>query len=159
MPHPMHLSVKAQKQGDFKGESKVPGREHTVLIQALRHALTQPFNRDGQVSGAVSHGPLTITKTITGSSPQFYAALCMNEVLKEVTIDFYRIDPKGIEEFFYQIQLKNAHIVKIEFRSASALDPSKEGEVPMEDISFAYQTITWEHRIAKTETQHTWSTK
>jgi len=160
MPHPMHMSIKGTKQGAFKGESEMKGREHTVLVQALHHEMHVPTDRDhGQATGAIMHGPLTVTKAVGASSPQLYQALCTNEILQDVTIDFYRIDATGHEENFYRIKLKNAIIVKIEFRVPSALEKSKEGETYLEDISFRYEQITWEHLIAKTMSTHSWVSK
>jgi type VI secretion system secreted protein Hcp len=102
---------------------------------------------------------LTITKAIGVSSPQICQALCTNELLKEVTIDFYQINDKGNEENYYRIQLKNAHIVKVESRMASVIEKSKESEVPLEDVSFAYQTIEWNHLIGSTMSMDDWVQK
>jgi type VI secretion system secreted protein Hcp len=76
--------------------------------------------------------------------------------MSDVTCKFYRINPKGNEEHYFTIQLKNAIIVSMKPWVANALDPTKEQFTHMEDVSFTYRDVIWTWVPDGVEAQDSW---
>lgn len=158
MPIPFHMSLTGETQGNISAKAcTIQGRENTILCQALNHELYIPRDpQTGLPTGKRVHQPLTITKAFDRSSPLLYEALTNGEVMREVKLEFYRIAPSGKEEVYFTITLKNAIIVSIKAWVPNALDPSRESFTHMEDVSFTYRDITWEHNIDGTMGDDSW---
>ena len=107
------MTIEAQKQGKFRGESTRSG--HTEKIDVLGYMMQVSSPRDaasGQASGKRLYQPITIWKLSGAASPQFFQALTANENIKTVTIDFYRPDDvyKTTMVKAYTVVLTNASI-------------------------------------------------
>src|SRR5438270_2420357 len=105
----LYVTVDAVKQGKFKGEGidadkgRIPG----VGLEYEVNAPRDPFS--GQASGKRQHKPVVFTKEWGVSSPQFFAALFTNEVLKSVLFEFVNPTGRG-DEVDHTIKLTNASI-------------------------------------------------
>lgn len=72
-----------------------------------------------------------------------YQALCTNELLTEVILNWYRLDGTGEYELYYSITMENAFITRIHPWVPNVLDRTNDGLKHMEDISIAYEKILW----------------
>ncbi len=118
---------------DIQGSCTVETREGTIVVESFGHELVSPRDASsGMPTGQRRHEPVVITKYIDKSSPLLYQALVQQDVLDEVTLQFYRINAESQEEQYFQVTLEDAIIVSIQ--------PSY---VHMEEVSFVYQKITW----------------
>jgi len=99
MPQPFHLTVTGETQGLItEGACEMVGREDTVLCQALDHEIYIPHDiQSGLPTGKRVHKELVVTKVFDKTSPKFYQALVQGERMQDVTLQFYRIDPTGVE--------------------------------------------------------------
>ena len=124
------------------------------------HAFEQEAGtgRDMGVDGGrrIYHA-VRITKVIDKSSPRIQEALKSNESLPQVVFTFIRADATGQQEEYYKITLEQARISNIRNYMPDSLDPANATLVPMQDVSFAYEKITWQHVIGRTECQDSWS--
>lgn len=90
-----------EEEGKQKDYIEITGYEYDILSQ----------NYPGQASGRRQNKPVTVTKLIDKSTPQFFEALTTNEELKEITIQFFSEYPTT--EAHYSITLKNCTIGEI----------------------------------------------
>jgi len=109
MPMPCYLVLEGQNQGKIEGSTKVKGHEGKILVQAVDHTIEIPKSpQTGLPTGKRVHCPMTLTKEIDKSSPKLFQALTSGEQMKDVTLEYYRISPKGTEEKYYTVKLSNA---------------------------------------------------
>ena len=140
MPTPCNLMV-----GEYPGSSEKEGRENTSDVFEIEHHVHQPVEpTTGMASGVRVHSPLRIVKIIDKASPGFHKALCTGQNLREVVLDFYRIDPGSRAEVkYYTITLRQARIVDIQPYMPMSFVPANESYRHMEQISFVYEEIEW----------------
>jgi type VI secretion system secreted protein Hcp len=143
MPMPGSLIITGETQGLIEGSCNITDREDTILVQAFDHTVEIPTDNRGVASGRRTHRPMTITKEIDRSSPMLYFALCNNEMLSEVILNWYRLDGTGEHELYYTIHMENAFITRVHPWMPNALDRKNENMKHMEDVSIAYEKIIW----------------
>ena len=125
-----YISVDGTKQGAFKADSQ----KAKISGLAVSYEV-----KPGQPGRGHAHS-LVITKEAGASSPQFFAALFANEVLKTVTLDFYRASPTGTEEIYQTIKLTNATVFHMKQYTRTG-DQQKVQTPLLEDISLAFQHV------------------
>jgi len=155
-PLPVYMTVP-----EYPGSVDRQGREDTNENFSLEHQIQVPIDpASGLPSGSRRHHPLVIQKAIDRSTPGFYQALTTNMTLPSVTLDFYRISPTTrIEEKYFVITLINARIIGMRNFFPNVLLPEN-GFLPhMEEVTFAYQTITWEWLPDGLITQDNWGVR
>ena len=72
-------------------QGKYEAIDFKYTIKSPRDTVT------GLASGKRQHGAITLTRLVGESSPQLFAAVAANDVIKTVTIDFLRPDSRGLE--------------------------------------------------------------
>ncbi len=158
------MKVVASKQGSFKGESLMP--RYSDKAEVLGYSMEIKSPRDaasGQATGRRQHMPLTIWKATGASSPQFFSAITTNEVLKTVTIEFYKPDEvfksSGTEQLYFKIELANASISSFKQVMGSAdLGSFRSNPGLMYDeIKFVYEKITVTHGTGGVSAYDNWN--
>jgi|HubBroStandDraft_5_1064220.scaffolds.fasta_scaffold701749_1 type VI secretion system secreted protein Hcp len=112
MSYHAYLSIKGNKQGQFKGEG-IHEKRKDKWIAVLAFQMGAQSPRDvatGPGSGKRRHLPVTITKEWGAASPQLWQALTSNETLQSVEIQFTRTTGTGAEQVYETIKLTNAAI-------------------------------------------------
>ncbi len=143
MPMPGNLTITGEEQGPIEGSCELEDREGTILVQAFDHVVEIPTDERGVASGRRAHRPMTITQEIDKSTPMLFQALCTNELLTEVRLDWYRYDGAGMHELYFSMTMQNGFITRIRPWFPNVLDKGNEGLKHMEDISIAYEKIIW----------------
>lgn len=147
------LSAEGTKQGKFKGESKLEKFKDKSEINGFMQEVISPRDAaSGAATGKRNYQPIIILKKAGSASPQFFQALTTNEVLKKVTIDFYKPDPSGQEILFYTITLENA-IVSGFKQFIGPLDNEKFNPDNLnlyDEIKLTFQKIIIEEKTGKT---------
>jgi len=166
MPEPAYLELEGKNQGsisegcnteDSMGNDYQEGFEDMITVQAFRLDVHRPTNpQTGQPTGPRTLKPLTLTKFFDKSSPLLYQALATGERMETWTLKFYRTTPEGEQEHYFTIALEDATIVDIHGYMPNALDSSNESLAHLEDVSFAFNKITWTHEAASTEGEDSW---
>jgi type VI secretion system secreted protein Hcp len=156
MPMPGNLIITGEEQGLIEGSCELEDREDTILVQGFDHVVEIPTDERGVASGRRVHRPMTIIKEIDKSTPMLYQALCSNELLTEVTLNWYRLDGTGDYELYYSIYLENGFITRIRPWVPNVLDRKNETLRHMEDISIAYEKIIWTWEPDGIEYEDTW---
>lgn len=147
----LYATIDGTKQGKLKGDAL--GSAHNGQIPVLRfsYAATSPHDATtGQATGKHPRGALILTREIDAASVQLFEAFSTNEVLKTVTLEFYRASPAGKEELYYTIHLTNATISAIHLYTEAppAGQPNAAG-AELEDISLTFQSMEVESRFGK----------
>ncbi len=157
MPMPCYLTLEGQNQGKIEGSNKVRGHEGKILLQAVDHTIEIPKSpQTGLPTGKRVHGAMTLTKEIDKSSPKLFQALASGEQMKDVTLEFYRISPKGTEEKYYTVKLSNAILTNMKSWTPNCLSPENKQMGHMEDLSFTYEKITWTYEPDGIEAEDSW---
>jgi|GEM_PF-2695636 len=144
---PMYMELTLNGE-EVEGDVTQAGREGTIQVIALRHELLRQV-ASGRI-GALVNKPLTITKPIDRSTPLMYDGIAKNSVAA-VTIKFYQPSGTGSEQHFLTIELANATIVRVQPYVANTLDPAAVALPPMEEVTFAYGTMTVTHELSGNE--------
>ncbi|MGF6649534.1 type VI secretion system secreted protein Hcp [Paraburkholderia youngii] len=157
MPMPCYLKLEGENQGEIEGSVMIQGHEGKILVQAVDHKIEIPKSpQTGLQTGKRVHLPMTLTKEIDKSSPKLYQALTSGEQLKDATLEFYRISPKGKEEKYFTVRLSNAILTGMRSWTPNCLLPDQKQMGHMEDISFSYEKITWSFDADGIEAEDSW---
>ena len=140
MPTPCNLKVP-----EYPGSSEKEDRTDTIDIFEIEHHLHQPVEpTTGQASGVRVHSPLRLVAQIDKATPGLHKALCTGQNLKEVVLDFWRIDPATrSEKKYYIITLRQARIVDASPYMPMSFLPQNESYRHMVQYSFVYEEIEW----------------
>jgi type VI secretion system secreted protein Hcp len=154
----IYASFKGVKQGDFKGESTQKGREGMIPGVAFSYGVLVPRDTvSGLPTGKRQQQPVVFTKQWGVSSPQFYLAAYTNEVLPQVTFNFYVTGPTGIQQLDHTVKLTNASIISVK---QSLHLPQSGGPVidsrELQEISLTFQKIDITSIPGKNEAMDDW---
>jgi type VI secretion system secreted protein Hcp len=152
-----YVSIKGQKQGQFKGESPVTARaKQWIDVLAFKSGVVVPTDPStGSATGRRKHDPVCFTKVWGPASPQLFSSAVSNETLTEVSFEFVKPDAGGKEMVFQTIKLTNAQIVEDRQRVTPNTDPVHAPEI-LEDICFDYQRIDITNNDGHTQATDTW---
>ena len=158
MAMPAHLTLHGEKQGKIEGSCDMQGREGTILVYGMDHAITIPRSpTDGLATGKRVHGPLSIVKEYDNSSPKLYQALCTGEHMKNVTLKWYRITKQGSEEHYFTHVLEDAIVVSVSPFMPTTLLSENDPYRHMEKVSFTYKKIKWTWEPNGIEAEDSWA--
>src|SRR5512144_1187773 len=110
-----YLRLKGQKQGEIKGSVTQKGRENSIMVIAVSHAIVSPRDSaSGLPTGKRMHKPFVITKELDKSSPLLYNCLVNNENIPEWELQFWTpqlsaATGSGAEKQHYTVKLINAN--------------------------------------------------
>jgi type VI secretion system secreted protein Hcp len=76
--------------------------------------------------------------------------------MKDVTLEFYRISPKGTEEKYYTVKLSNAILTNMQSWTPNCLSLENKQMGHMENLSFTYEKITWTYEPDGIEAEDSW---
>ena len=117
------------------GESDVSGRENSIDVIGYSHSISNPYDLvTGQLT-TKQHSPLRIMKSMDKSSPKLQEKCVTGVVLPSVILRLY-YEPDSKQ--FYSIELTNALVTS--FQGFSTIET---GEIPVETVSFTYESIKW----------------
>ena len=144
-----YMKVRGKKQGWIKGSVTQKGREDSIAVIAYHHSVVSPRDpQSGLPTGQRMHKPFTVVKNTDRATPPLYTALCTNESLPEVTVNFWEPQVKaatgvGAAVQFYTVKLTNAGIASITAMMPNVEDPAQQSFDPQEEVAFTYQKIEW----------------
>ena len=152
-----YLSLEGKSQGAIEGDCVQKGREKTILVQEIAHAVEIPRDlQSGLPTGQRIHHPFVITKAIDEASPLLYQACTAGEQMANWELQYFRINETGNEENYYTVKLENAIIVNIKHYKPMAFMEENKPFRDMEEVSFTYEKITWTHNIGSKEASDDW---
>jgi type VI secretion system secreted protein Hcp len=157
MAYEFYVHLEGQKQGRFKNETprekhqgKIPGLSFHYNVKSPRDSAT------GQAAGKRRHQPVSFVKAWGASTPQFFQAICTNEVLKSVLFEFVKTDQDGEEYVYHTVKLINATVNEIEQYLADDIEGRSHDGQELERISLVFQRIEVENKDGKTMAVDDW---
>ena len=144
-----YLRLKGQTQGEIKGSVTQKGREDSIMVIAVSHEIVSPRDpSSGLPTGKRMHKPFVVTKELDKSSPLLYNVLVNNENVTEWELKFWTPQLKalsggGTEVNHFTVQLINANIANITFKSPNNRHPELMKIAEYEEVAFTYQKIIW----------------
>jgi type VI secretion system secreted protein Hcp len=128
-----------------------------ILVQSFSQEVKVPRDAySGEAAGHRQNGPVHITKEIDKSTALLHQALFNNELLTEVVFTFYRVNAAGVQEEFFVVTLEDAYVASIHDRLPDVLEPGNTRFPMVEDVTFVFRKITWEHKLASTMATDEW---
>lgn len=137
----------------IEGDTTREHRKGQIEVLSFEQSVTTAREAgSGMATGRRQYQPLMIRKRIDKASPLLMKALTEN-ANAEVQFDFYRPNPTGdgTEERFYEIGLRNARVASVKI----VMD--RDSGMPMEEITFVFQTINWTYTNGGVTHEDTWS--
>ena len=140
MPTPCNLNI-----AEYPGSSEKEQREDSIDVYEIEHYVHQPVREeDGQATGVRVHSPLRVVCQLDKATPGLQKATCTGQNLKEVRLDFYRIDPMTRSDVkYYTITLRQARCVDVRPYMPMSFVPTNEPFRHMVQYSFVYEEIEW----------------
>lgn len=145
-------SIGQVAKGDSANNDKI-----TVVGYSLGIVIPRDLS-SGVATGTRNHQPVVFTKYVDKSSPLLWQALAGNKVLAEVVLECYRPDPSGLPtpELFYTVTWKNATLVEGKGFCPIVIDPANSFYQHMENWSFTYKEVQWDHKPGGTTGNDKW---
>lgn len=161
-----YVKITGEKQGGFKGESTRKGREDWMPILRFEWAVMSPKDvSTGRSAGRRKHEPFTFWKELGASSPQIFQALCTNEGVKEMKVEFMKTNRQGHEEVYMTLDFKDAQISGVKYSTggtelggeASARGSKSAHDLhEQESVSLTYSEVTITNNLASTSATDSW---
>ena len=127
-----------------------------ILLQAIDAQVSKPVDpQSGQVTGVRQHKPVTFTKIMDQASPLLWDALCRGEQLV-FELKYYRTTSAGKPEHYFTTKWEDALLVDGKAYYPLALLASNNAITHMEDWSFSYKKVTWDHLVAGKTGSDSW---
>ncbi|WP_166359567.1 Hcp family type VI secretion system effector [Pseudomonas akapageensis] len=144
MAIPVYLWLKDENQNLIKGSVSVEGRNGSIEVLALDHAVTIPTdNNTGKLTGVRVHKPFVFTKEIDDSSVYLNKAVTKGETFDNVVFKWYRINDQGHEAEYYSVLLEKVKVVSVALKMHDIKDLEKEKHNHLEVVELRYEEITW----------------
>ena len=159
MSYEFYMTIEGTKQGKFKGESsRTAHKDKSACIQ-FSYGVKAPRDvATGMASGKRQHDMFVAVKEIGPSTPQLFQACVTNEVLKTVLFEYIHTTKEGKEEVYYTVKLTNATVAAVKQYFSQSAKHSESADVhELEEISFTFQKIDMEHKVAKTAASDDWT--
>lgn len=163
-----YVKIKGKAQGAFKGESTRKGREDWVPILRMEWGVESPKDvSTGASAGRRRHKAFKFYKELGASTPQTFQAICRNENLDEVDVEFMRTNKQGQEEVYLTLNFKDAQVTSVDYGTgggelggeASARGGSSKNDLyEQECIGITYRQVEITHNIANTSAVDDWDT-
>ncbi len=139
----------------IQGGCKIKGREGSIDVLAIDHNIVMPFDSDtGANTAPRKHAPFTILKAIDSSSPTLQKACCNGEILQSIKISLYNINDLGQEQEYFRYTFSRAKVVAV-----STIINTDSNVGSLEQVSFSYQTISWDYLDGNIGYKDTWLEK
>jgi type VI secretion system Hcp family effector len=159
------ISVKAKKQGQFKGEGTQEKRKDKwTPVLSFSFGLKSPRDiATGTATGKRQYDHMCFTKEAGASSPQFFSAASTNEVLSEVNFEFSRTGPTGMETVYQTIKLTDATVASVKRyvghpgETPGTAKHTSTDAMNLEDICFTFRKVEFEDKDGKTMFLDDWT--
>lgn len=151
------LTLDGMKQGQIVGESMNKEYADWITVYGTEHMVEIPKDpQSGMPTGQRRHSPFTIIKAVDLSSPLLCQACANGEQMKKWLLHYLQINEQGQELLYYSIALENAIVTKIRHYKPHVLQEQTKNLMDMEEVSFSYTKIIWNHQIGNKEASDDW---
>jgi len=147
MAIPVYLWLKDDGGSELKGSVNVGGREGSIEVVALDHALSIPTDANtGKLTGTRTHEAFTFTKEIDASTPYLYKAVTSGQTLQSALFRFYRISEAGKEVEYFSVTLDEVKVVGVAPKMLDIKNVGNKSYSHLEEVQLRYEKITWAYK-------------
>lgn len=147
-----YMEVKGHKQGAIKGDCAQGGdKKDRIVVYGSEHLIENPRDtHTGLPTGASIHHRFTVTKHKDQATPKLFRLCCTGEQC-EVVIDYYKIEPDGVETKYFTVKFSEAWVAGMREYTPPTFLPENKPYHDMEEVSFSYRRITWSNTAGHIE--------
>lgn len=157
MAIPVYLWLKDDGGSDIKGSVDVRGREGSIEVVGLDHAVELPSDTaTGKATATRIHHPFYFDKEIDASSPYLYRALTTGETLKSAELKFYRINDAGQEVEYMNTHMENVRVTAMIPLMYDVKNPAYEKQGHIECVELRYEKIAWTYKDGNISHSDSW---
>jgi type VI secretion system Hcp family effector len=134
----------------LEGDCCIDGHKQWIPIWGGHHGVQLPTSNSGLPNGKRVHLPLTLNKHVDRTTPVFHSYLNRGDRLKEIVIDWYRVNTKTSQtEAYFRQTLNNVHVSGIDVsvqqhaQNTQTNETHSHNSVLMESVQFIYENIIW----------------
>lgn len=162
-----YVKITGTTQGAFKGESTRKGREEWLPMLRFEWGVASPKDvARGSSAGRRQHKPFCFWKELGASTPQIFQAICRNENLTDVKVEFMRTNKAGAEEVYMTLEFKDAQVTDVKYSTggsemggeSSARARGAHDLFEQEAVAITYREVTITENIASTSAVDDWDT-
>jgi len=162
MAENISLVLTASTQGLIQGvhSQTTLERLNTIEVFALKNAMGTQFDRTSmQASSRRYYEPVTFTKGVDASTVKIRRAHATNERITSARFRWYRQAPGGTVAHFLTLLLEDAIITSSVLRLPDTMNPVTHTLPPLEDVSIAFNQITWTITDGGVEHSDMWNSR
>jgi type VI secretion system Hcp family effector len=137
------VTIDTSKQGQIKTQAKEFRYSQSPRDMATGQASERRMARQ-------PNEPIVVVKEVDKTSQFFVQAAAKGELLPAVLFEFTRRGSDGKTEVYQTVRLTNALISSVHMLNVNG------GDRPMQEISFTFQKIEYEHKQGKTAATDSW---
>jgi type VI secretion system secreted protein Hcp len=165
----MQAYITINKDGISKGASSATSlgqvaatdttnQDKITVVGFMADALIPRDPNSGVSTGSRIYQPVTFTKYFDCSSPLLWQGLANNLVIDEVLCEFFRPDASGASkpQLYYTITWKNVTLVEGKGYTPLVINPQNGFFQYMEDWSFTFKNVQWDHKASNTTGSDRW---
>lgn len=157
MASPIYIWLKDDEGNDIKGASKVEGREGSVEAIDLQHEIYMPTDKNtGGLTGVRVHDALSYIAPIDASLPTLLDACARGKNLQSAKFAFYKINPQGSEQSYYNIELQNARVTSVRTMVDDVKNEANARKNHRVQVALRYEKITWHYEDGNIQTSDEW---
>lgn len=158
MAIPVYLWLTDDSGNPVKGSVDVRGREGSIEISEIMHALELPVDDlTGKITGPCVHGEMSFRKDIDSSTPYLSKGVSSGRRFKEAIFSYYRINYNGQEEEYFRVTLTDCRITDVNTFVLDIKDPRFEKHSHQEYVSINYANIEWHYLDGNIIHFHGWN--
>ena len=158
MASPSYIWVTDDHGNLVHGDSKVKGREGSIEVFAFDYGVQMPVDRfTGTTTGTREHKTVSFTKAFCSASAVFFEAACRGKNLKQVTVNWYEINPNGREQIYFTHKLDNVKVVSFQQSLRHTKDKINDLHVHEDIIELRFSKISLKHHHGNYEASDSWN--
>lgn len=158
MASPAYLTITDEQGNQVKADVKIKGREGTAEVHAFDYHVSIPSDPNtGALTAVRKHGNAIITKTYDSASPVLFDACCRGKTLKNMQLDWYRINDKGEEELYFTHSLSDVKVVKVKQFMMNVKDPNYDALGHQEEMHVRFKEIELNHPDGNIKASDDWT--
>ena len=138
-------------EANIQGSAQQKGREGKIVVFGVRHEIVSPTDVDGMpIASETKFGPLVVSKNFDSASPALHAAHIAGKLLSKVSVEFWRMPPRGgQEENYMTITLTGAKVLSYRTLMDDARKQENQLIPEYEEVAFAYEQVHWKYSADK----------
>lgn len=137
-----YLFIQDHQGKEIKSSVKIKGREGSAEVHTFSYGVNVPSDSNsGVLMGVREHHEVVFGKQFDSASPVLFNICCKGIVLKQVRLEWFKINPQGKEVNYFTHTFSNANIVRFQQFMSHVKDPLNKNFGHQEEIALRFQRV------------------